>query len=47
METTLTEDYIKHLAEQRVHFYKKGRFDIVEKINKQIKETQWLQHLTK
>ena len=40
MKTTLTEDYIKYLAEQRIRFYNEGKFDIVEKINKQIKEAQ-------
>lgn len=40
MKTTLTEDYIKYLFEQRLYFYNEGKYDIVNKITSQIFEFQ-------
>jgi hypothetical protein len=40
--STLTQDYINHLQEQRNYFYNLKRYDIVSRIEKQIDEAMSL-----
>ena len=42
MTSKIQSDYIQYLANQRIHFYNECRYDIVEKINKQIKDAEFL-----
>ena len=39
--TTLENDYLNFLAKQRSYFYELEKYDVVEKITKQIQEVQW------